>query len=172
MDHAHAVSLIRNGIPEAISPTLWADLGCGNGTFTKALADLLADGSIITAIDRENHTIISPNPFVKIQFHLSDFTAQTSVPLNLDGILAANALHYVRDQLGFLTQLIPHMKKGSCFLIVEYDTDRANQWVPYPLPFNKLTGLLSEAGFSRFEKIGERDSVYRSDKIYSAVATV
>ncbi|MFN8334824.1 MAG: methyltransferase domain-containing protein [Cyclobacteriaceae bacterium] len=171
MEHADAVALIRNGVPNE-APSLWADLGCGAGTFTKALADLVAQESTIVAIDREHHNIVSPNPSVAIKFQRSDFTLHKSVPAELDGILIANALHYVSDQQNFLQNLISHLKPGARIIIVEYDTDRANQWVPYPIIFRKLSELLSGAGFRGIEKIGERNSVYRSDKIYAVVATV
>lgn len=172
MEHADAVALIRNGVPKTKAPTRWADLGCGGGTFTKALAGLLSEKSIIVAIDREHHNILSPNPSVAIEFQRGDFTLRNSVPIDLDGMLIANALHYVSDQQSVLQQLFSHLKPGGRIIIVEYDTDRANQWVPYPITFRKLSELLSGAGFRGTEKIGERNSVYRSDKIYSVVATV
>ena len=42
--------LAASGV-ERLGPTSWADLGCGDGTFTLALAELLADGSVIHAVD-------------------------------------------------------------------------------------------------------------------------
>ena len=33
--------MLADGRVEALGPTIWADLGCGAGTFTLALADLL-----------------------------------------------------------------------------------------------------------------------------------
>jgi hypothetical protein len=44
--------LARSGI-EALGPTIRADLGCGDGTFTIALADLVAAGSTIHAGEPE-----------------------------------------------------------------------------------------------------------------------
>jgi len=38
---------------EAAAPTTWADLGCGDGIFTRALAESLAAGSTIHAMDRD-----------------------------------------------------------------------------------------------------------------------
>lgn len=35
----------------------WADLGCGSGTFTLALAELLSAGSHIHAIDHVAHQL-------------------------------------------------------------------------------------------------------------------
>ncbi len=52
MDHRDAVNMLRNA-PLAIGAQRWADLGCGTGTFTRALADLLPPGSSIAAMDRD-----------------------------------------------------------------------------------------------------------------------
>jgi SAM-dependent methyltransferase len=52
MTHRDAVALIDTPyLRNYKTPTRWADLGCGSGTFTLALADLLAPGSFIEAID-------------------------------------------------------------------------------------------------------------------------
>ena len=54
-------------------------------------------------------------------------------------------------------------------IIIEYDTVRQNRWVPYPISFENLVQTFSAAGFSSIKKIGERNSVYRSEKMYAAV---
>jgi SAM-dependent methyltransferase len=51
MTHHDAVALIDTPWLHSKTPLRWADLGCGSGTFTLALADLLAPGSSIEAID-------------------------------------------------------------------------------------------------------------------------
>jgi hypothetical protein len=52
MTHHEAITLIDNPyLRQIIRPTRWADLGCGSGTFTLALADLLVPGSSIEAVD-------------------------------------------------------------------------------------------------------------------------
>ena len=45
-----AIDMLANADVDALGPTIWADLGCGDGTFTVALADGLASGSLIHAI--------------------------------------------------------------------------------------------------------------------------
>jgi len=36
-----AIDMLAESV-EALGPTIWADLGCGDGRFTRALADMLA----------------------------------------------------------------------------------------------------------------------------------
>ena len=44
----------------------------------------------------------------------------------------ANALHYVCDQDVFLEGLVAAMQEPNV-LLVEYHTDTANPWVPFPI---------------------------------------
>ena len=169
MKESDAIELIRAGVLKN-SKANWADLGSGSGTFTKALAHLLKPGSTILAVDKENYPIISPNDPVAIISQQADFTTAT-LPHSLDGILMANSLHYVKDQLSFIQQLSRHLNPQGRLLLIEYDTNRANAWVPYPITFEKLKELLLQAGYTSVSKIGEMDSVYNQNKIYACLAS-
>jgi hypothetical protein len=46
-----ATEMIADSDVEALGPATWADLGAGDGTFTPALAEVLASGSVIHAMD-------------------------------------------------------------------------------------------------------------------------
>ena len=48
-----AIDMLAESGVDALGPTIWADLGCGDGTFTLALASLLAPGSTIHAMDTD-----------------------------------------------------------------------------------------------------------------------
>ena len=61
----------------------------------------------------------------------------------VDGILMANALHYVRDKAAFIEKLKKYLKTSGELIIVEYDTVRQNRWIPYPITFEKLTETFS-----------------------------
>ncbi len=52
-----AMALIRTPSIESAQPQTWCDLGCGSGTFTMALADLLAPGSRIHAVDLDQKVL-------------------------------------------------------------------------------------------------------------------
>jgi trans-aconitate methyltransferase len=155
-------------------PTTWADLGCGTGTFTIALADLLTPGSVIHAIDRDGpalRKIPSSHKSVSITTHRGDFTKQMWPFDRLDGILMANSLHYVDDQATFIRACEARMTSPRRFLIVEYDTHEANRWVPYPVPQTRLTALFTAAGYSSITLLRSRPSVYRRAALYAAVVT-
>jgi trans-aconitate methyltransferase len=169
-----AVGLLAEGAVGSLGPTTWADLGCGSGTFTIALADVLAPGSAIHAMDRDRSAlgkIPSLHGNVSITTHHGDFT-NTNWPFgSLDGILMANSLHYVDDQASFIRACAPRMASRR-FLIVEYDADAANRWVPYPVPKARLTALFGAAGYSTIRFLGSRPSVYRRAALYAALVTV
>ena len=152
----------------------WADLGCGEGTFTLALATLMPRGGVIHAMDDDRSALQRIPPSfagTSIVTHAGDFT-RAPLPFDqLDGVLMANSLHYVAD---------PHALLHACeralarrrFLVVEYDTDRANRWVPYPVGKAALARLFSMAGYGRVEMLGSRPSVYNRAPLYAALIEV
>ena len=169
-----AIDLIADSGVAALGPMTWADLGCGDGTFTLALADLLAPGSAIHAMD-SNASVLRKIPparkHVSITRHRGDFTKQPWPFDGLDGILMANSLHYVADQAAFIRSCEARMTSPRRFLIVEYDTNDASRWVPYPLSHTRLIALFSAAGYRSIEVLRSRPSIVRRAARYSALAT-
>jgi len=150
----------------------WADLGCGEGTFTLALASLLPVGSVIHAMDRDRSAlrrIPAAHADASIVAHVGDFTVMPWPFAALDGVLLANSLHYVADQAAFIRACAPAMKARHRFLVVEYDTDAANPWVPYPLSRATLTRRVATAGYSSITWLGATRSRYRRASIYAAL---
>jgi ubiquinone/menaquinone biosynthesis C-methylase UbiE len=170
MELNQAIQLIRTPHLNKEASQHWADLGSGAGLFTRALAQLIGNDSIIYAVDR-NITELNriPQPAgVSIQTRQSDFV-QDDLGLSwLTGILMANSLHFVKNQPAFIKKMKAAFIKSGSFLIVEYDTDKSNQWVPYPLSFVSLTDLFKKAGYSTIEKINETPSMYNNNNIYAA----
>jgi trans-aconitate methyltransferase len=178
-----AVDLLAPADLATPGPTTWADLGAGEGTFTRALAEVLAPGSVIHAMDLDLAALRAldaaaatahQTPQARTQTetriitHRGDFTRQPWPFGDLDGIMMANSLHYVRDQRAFLTHartrftpLRPH-----AFLIVEYDTDTPNPWVPYPISRRTLATLFEPSSIT---VLGSRPSRYQRAAIYSAL---
>jgi SAM-dependent methyltransferase len=166
-----AVDMLADSGIDALGPTTWADLGCGDGTFTLALADLLSSGSIIHAIDVDASAlrrIPSAHKRVRIVTHRGDFTGETWPFGDLDGILMANSLHYVGDQAAFIRGCSRHLKPSHRFLIVEYDTTTANPWVPYPVNQIRLRDLFERAGYPSIRVLRSRPSVFRRAPLYAA----
>src|SRR6185295_11433175 len=82
-------------------PQLWLDLGCGTGLFTFALAGNLPPGSKIIAIDKDEKALrkipATVNDVV-IQTRVADFVYDALDMKEVNGILIANSLHYVKDK--------------------------------------------------------------------------
>lgn len=168
-----AIALLQNENLFENSPSVWADLGCGSGLFTEALASLLFAGSTIYAVDKTMSsfkTKHAPND-VEIKKRESDFVNHISELKNLDGILMANSLHFVKDKKVFLRNAKDTFRDLPCFLIVEYDNDMSNPWVPFPLSFKSLKTLFEGLGYSDIRKLHEKQSLYNKSKIYSAIIT-
>jgi ubiquinone/menaquinone biosynthesis C-methylase UbiE len=151
-----AVRLIEKGITGDKGQS-WTDLGAGNGFFTNALSRLLPKGSSITAIDKTFSTIKVADG-IQLITKTSDFTNLQFD--NSDGILMANSLHYVKDQSNFLKLL---KGKTRRLVVVEYNTDRGNTWVPYPINFLKLQSI------AKATLLATAPSQYHKEGIYSAL---
>jgi ubiquinone/menaquinone biosynthesis C-methylase UbiE len=168
-----AIELIQCNYLLSNKPTIWTDLGCGSGLFTNALARFLEPGSRIFALDKNINAFknLFQNNNVTIEKIKADFINDELNLENLDGIMMANSLHYVKDKFSFIKKAGRYLKNHGCFLIVEYDTDTANRWVPYPLSFNTMKSLFITTGFHSVNKLNETPSRFNRAKIYSAIIT-
>lgn len=150
MNHADLVGLIEGGVSE--HGGRWADLGAGEGAFTLALADLLGAGAHITAVDRNAGALQAlagkTFPGVEVETRVGDFTRTLDLS-NLDGIVMANSLHFVRDKTHVLESVRNMLRVGGKLIVVEYGTDRGNPWVPHPFAYETWERMATQAGFVR-----------------------
>lgn len=172
MDHADHVALLR---PAVTPGGTWADIGAGEGAFTLALADLLGPGGRIVAVDRdaralrENEAAVRARfPSVAMEALVADLTGPLTLPA-LDGLVAANSLHFVaRDRhAAVVAALAAHLVPGGRFVVVEYDADRGNPWVPNPFGYATWERLATAAGLTGTRRIGRVPSRFLG-AIYSA----
>ncbi|HMH21951.1 MAG TPA: class I SAM-dependent methyltransferase [Puia sp.] len=171
MNPEQAFQLIKGApISSGIVPPIWADLGSGSGIFTEALARMFPGRSIIFAVDKGPGILSQTTPGgVSIQALQLDFEKGDTGLRNLDGILMANSLHYVKDKPAFLGRLKACMNPGAPFLIVEYDSDRpVPTWVPYPVSYASLQPLFAAAGYAMVQKLATHPSVYHGGDLYAA----
>jgi ubiquinone/menaquinone biosynthesis C-methylase UbiE len=140
----------------------WADLGSGEGAFTLALADLLGPTGAIHTVDRDGRALQvqlralrDAFPSVRVTSLVADFTTPLELP-PLDGIVMANSLHFVRDKLAALRLVHGYLRPGGRLVLVEYDADHGNRWVPFPLSFRTWTTLAAESGFRDTQKLARR----------------
>ena len=176
MNVREAATLIADAIPKREST--WADLGAGEGTFTRALAELLGRGSRIYAVDRDANAVAAlegwaPTAKANVIPVSADFTRPFELPgligTLLDGMLFANSLHFVRDADAVLARLAAWVRPGGVVVFVEYDRRAANRWVPYPIASARLPALAAAAGLSKPVITARRPSAYAGD-LYVAAA--
>ena len=177
MTHAEAVDLISSArLTSSPGPATWADLGCGDGTFTLALASLLPAGSTIYAVDRDAATLRSlPDEFHGSRIvHLNAPTSPSNRgrSLDLDGILMANSLHDAPHQSAFVrkcaSQLRAHHQVPPRRVA---NLRRGNPWVPYPLDQSAARQLFRDVGYTSVSLLGTRPSRYQRGSLYSLLAT-
>lgn len=164
MNHAEMVALIRAGVD---SPGgLWADFGAGGGNFTRALRELVGPEAVIYAIDRDRHALRGQRDAIPVA---GDFTQPLDLP-SLDGILMANALHWVSDQARVMAQSTSYLRSGGRLIIVEYDVTGPRSYVPHPVPYARFEALAQAAGLRDVRRIGERVSPSSGVTMYAGVA--
>jgi SAM-dependent methyltransferase len=185
VDHSDHVRLLRNGVSAADAQGaagvigVWADLGAGEGAFTLALAELIGAGSTIHAIDRDAAALeMLTSRYARLERRLGraprletrvgDFTTDLGLPA-LDGIVMANSLHFLKDKGPVLARVRQMLKIGAPLLLVEYDADRGNPWVPYPISLETWRGLATANGFTEPRLLDSEPSRFMS-RIYSTAA--
>ena len=168
MDHADHVRLLRDGVTRGGT---WADLGAGTGAFTLALAELVGPGGEVIAVDRDRGALRELEHARRpggaaVRTLGADFAKPLDLP-SLDGIVMANSLHFVRDKAPVLALVHRMLKPLGRLLLVEYDADKGNHWVPYPMSFETWRELADASGFSDTRKLATAPSRFLG-RIFSA----
>jgi len=174
MDHADHVRLLAGGVRQNEGGT-WADLGAGSGAFTLALADLIGPHGVIHAVDRDRGALaelrssfVSAVPQAEVRTHVADFTRPLELA-DLDGIVMANSLHFVDDKIPVVALVRGYLRSGGRLLVVEYDSDHGNPYVPHPMTFETWRSLAAEAGFVDTRRLASVPSRFLR-QIYSALS--
>lgn len=151
MSPSKEYNLIAPGVPQRGGR--WADLGSGGGAFTLPLAQLLGPEGEIYSVDWNPHSLETQrqqfeanNPQARVHYLPADFTQPLDLP-PLDGILMANSLHFQERQEPVLARALSCLKPGGRLIVVEYNTNLGNHWVPYPIDLAAFQRLALRAGF-------------------------
>ncbi len=173
MNHQDHVNLLRGAVPASAGP--WADLGSGDGAFTLALRDLLGPETEIFSVERDEARLDQQQrnflvrfPQSNIHFIHADFTQPIDLP-PLTGLLMANALHFYLDKERLLRRLRDYVADKGRLVVVEYDVDKGNVWVPYPFSFETFRALATRAGYRAPQLLATVPSRFLR-RMYSAVA--
>lgn len=173
MNQAEIKKLIEKAVGKQET---WADFGSGEGAFTLVLRELGGRETKIFSLDidesglkSQERKILFTFPDTKIKFVHGDCTKNLKLP-PLDGLLLANSLHFIPDQTRLLADFRYYLKPGGKLVLVEYDIEGGNSFVPYPIPFEKFKLLARVAGYATPVLLSEIPSRYWSG-IYCAFAT-
>jgi ubiquinone/menaquinone biosynthesis C-methylase UbiE len=176
MDVNDAVALLRDAVGNDTG--IWADLGAGTGTFTRALARLLDPGSTIYAVDDDASAVAalrglattSPARIIPVR---ADLTRALELPglgaKLLDGVLFANSLHFVPNAERVLMEFARRVRIGGRVVVVEYDRRAPSRWVPYPIQASHWPQLAASAGLTDAGVTATRPSAY-AGVLYVGVA--
>ena len=170
MEHADHVNLLRRGIPQPGG--VWADFGSGTGAFTLALAELIQPTGTIFSVDRDGSALqaqekhmIARFPEVHVSYLNSELLHSLDLP-PLDGIIAANTLHFVQDKESVLNLFFAYLKPGGRMILVEYNIDSGNYAVPYPLPYPAWERLAKRTGFTVTQLLATRPSRFLREDLF------
>ncbi len=173
MNHKDHVYLLQKGVPG--QGGIWADLGSGSGAFTLALADLIGPTGQIYSVDQDKGALREQEramrasfPATTVHYIAGDFTRRLDLPL-LDGIVMANSLHFVPQKAPLLQLVRSYLRPGGRLILVEYNTDRGNMWVPYPLSYRTWETLARQNGFSQTQLLATVPSRFFGE-MYSALS--
>lgn len=173
MNHHDHIDLLRAGVPS--TGGVWADFGSGTGAFTLALAELLGAAGEIYSIDKDaaalreqKRTMQARYPNAVVHYHATDFAKPLDMPL-LDGIVMANALHFQRHKERVVQSIKGYLRTGGRLILVEYNIDRGNIWVPYPLSYPTWEALAQRSGFTYTRLLATKPSHFLRE-IFSALS--
>ena len=174
MDHNDHLNLLRPAnLPQG---GVYADFGAGSGAFTSALRELIGLDATIYAVDKDKSSLRTLENSHRARFDTThnlillpnDFSRPLDLP-PLDGVVMANSLHYFRDKEKLLRHVWEYLKPNGAVLLVEYNVDSGNLWVPHPLSFEAFRTLAPRAGFTEPRLLAKHPSRFLKE-FYSAVA--
>jgi SAM-dependent methyltransferase len=175
MDHGDHLDLLRKGV---LRPGgVWGELGSGRGAFTIALAELVGEMGVIFSVDRDGYALNVQAREIQSRFSdqapemhylTADYTQPLSLP-TLDGLLMANTLHFQWNKEETLRLCRGYLRPGGSLILVEYNVDRGNHWVPYPISYESWQTLARDCDFVNTKLLAVKPSRFLG-QVYSAAS--
>jgi hypothetical protein len=81
----------------------------------------------------------------------------------------ANSLHFVRHKEPLVKRLKTYLRPGGHLILVEYNADRGNPWVPHPISYPHWEKLAYCSGFTSTRLLSTIPSRFLRE-IYSALS--
>ena len=100
---------------------------------------------------------------------MAEFARPLDLP-PLDGVVMANSLHFQRSKDPIIRAVRGYLKPTGRLLLVEYNTDRGNPWVPHPLSYRTWEALARRNGFDDTWLLATRPSRFLGE-IYAAASS-
>ncbi|MBV9109927.1 MAG: class I SAM-dependent methyltransferase [Gemmatimonadetes bacterium] len=174
MDDSEALDLLRAAIGDA-EGEVWADLGAGGGTFTRALAALVGTRGQVVAVDADERALAGLMRWAElakggpeIVIVSADIAKPFALPI-VDGVVMANVLHFMHDPAAVLGRIAGRLRPGGRLVLIEYEGRRPSPWVPYPVSFERFAELAAGAGLTPPRIAATRPSAFGGE-MYVAVA--
>ncbi len=153
---------------------VWADLGCGEGAFTLALAQLVGhEDARIHAVDRDARALNAVTlalrarwPRIQLETHFADLATFGGLPA-LDGALLAFTLGDIPKQAALLARVRTWLRPGGRLVVVEYDGGAGDPMVPHPCAWKQFQHMATDAGFTKPRLTGWVQSRFAT-RVYGA----
>jgi SAM-dependent methyltransferase len=158
----------RKLLPELLNlPSgIWVDAASGDGVFGQALLEIANPSIDIIGFDIDRSVVqhfISQLKARTLQCYALQADLRRQLPfVGVDGIILANGLHFYPrpQQVRLLEHCAQALRQTGQLVVVEYNTERSTNAVPYPISEKNINHLLSPAGFTGPKKISRVRSTY------------
>lgn len=109
-------------------PSLWIDVGSGDGLFSKMIEKILPQTTVIQC----DISLNASYGLLGIRSYIEKLGIR---PRSVNGILCSQILHYLdySQQKTVLNDLTQYLSHHGVLLIIEYEINRSYSWIPFPV---------------------------------------